>query len=98
MTMAESESGKKCGSRYCVFPGCLVQNTDVYDEKLFQVTKRKDDFHSQWRKQIVDLVTLYREMDNARKQDVLDCKTTIWICERHFSPQDIELTKTRKIH
>ena len=37
MKMAESESGKKCGSRYCVFPVCSVKNTDDYGEKLFQV-------------------------------------------------------------
>ena len=96
MKMAESESGKKCGSRYCVFPGCPVKNINDYDEKLFQVPKRKDDFYTKWRKNLVDLVTLYREMDNTRKQDILNCKVTIWICERHFSPQDIELTKTGK--
>ena len=81
----------------CVFPGCSVQRTEKYKNvKLFGVPKRKDEFYTRWRKNLLDTVSLYRVIDSDTKRKIMECETTICICERHFSPDDIEITKNGK--
>ena len=92
---AEKEQKQNSASRCCAFPGCPVKNTDEFrDVRLFQVPKRTDEFYTTWRKKFVDVLTLYRDLDIQRKNDILACKVTVWICENHFHPNDIELTKS----
>ena len=80
---------------HCSFPKCGVQRIEKYRGiAIFTVTRRKDAFHSNWRKNLVDVLSLYRVMDNSYKRSILNGE--IYMCEKHFSPDNIELTKTGK--
>ena len=82
-------------SSNCAFPGCRVQRKEQFKgTTLFTVPKRKDEFYTRWRKNLFDIISRYRVFDNSTKQKKLNCEETICVCERHFSPDDIELTKT----
>ena len=75
----------------CVFPGCTVSRTDKHkDIGIFKVPTRKDEFHSDWRKNLINVITRYRENDTALKDQIT--AGNVYICERHFSSGDIELT------
>ena len=82
-------------SSNCAFPGCSVQRIDKYKGvSIFTVSKRKDDFYTTWRKKLLDVLSLYRVIDSTFRRKIIECEATICICERHFAPEDIELTKT----
>ena len=84
-------------STNCAFPGCSVQRIEQFkDVRLFTVPKRKDEFYSRWRKNLVDTLGIYRVFENDHKRKIMNCEATICICERHFAPNDIEYTKTGK--
>ena len=55
----------------CVFPGCTVSRTDKHkDIGIFKVPTRKDEFHSDWRKNLINVITRYRENDTALKDQI----------------------------
>lgn len=78
----------------CAFPGCPVQRIAKYkDMSLFKIPQRKNEFYTKWRKDLVDVLSRYRVMDTKLKQQIMECEKTICFCERHFAPEDMELTK-----
>ena len=79
----------------CAFPTCPVSRTKKYNGiSLFQLPKRKAEFYSTWRKQLLDILSKYRVMDATFKKEIMDCKITLHICERHFTKEDMEFTPT----
>ncbi|XP_065645886.1 uncharacterized protein LOC136076375 [Hydra vulgaris] len=79
----------------CAFPGCGVSCSRKYKGiSIFQIPMRNDEFHSNWRKEIVNVLFKYRVADKELKDRVAVGK--IYICERHFSTDDIELTKNKR--
>ena len=69
----------------CAFPGCHVTRTKKYKGI------RKDEFYSEWRKSILNVLRKYRSF----KQTDLDervSKGDIYICERHYVEDDFEFT------
>lgn len=76
----------------CVFPGCGVQRIPKYDGiGLFRVTSRKGDFYEEWRNKLIRLILQYRVMKEQELREKV-MKGNVYICEKHFSPQDIEYT------
>ena len=73
----------------CVFP---EKTAKYHGIGIFQISIRDDDFHFNWRNNIVAVLGRYRVMDKAVKECVLTGK--IYICERHFKTGDIEFTST----
>ena len=79
----------------CAFPTCTVSQTKKYaGVSLFKLPTRKSEFYTAWRKNLLDLLSKYRDMDSSFKKDVMDCKRELFICERHYAEEDIEFTKT----
>ena len=75
----------------CAFPQCTVSRTAKYKGiGIFQIPMRQDDFHKNWRKEIVNVVSRFRVMDKTLKERVLNGK--VYVCERHFIDTDIEFT------
>ena len=76
----------------CAFPGCHVTRTKKCKGiSIFQIPTRKDEFYSEWRKSILNVLTKYRSF----KQTDLDervSKGDIYICERHYVEDDFEFT------
>ena len=72
------------------FPGCHVARTKKYKGiSIFQIPTRKDEFYSEWRKNILYFLTKYRSF----KQTDLDeriSKGDIYICEKHYFEDDFE--------
>ena len=81
----------------CAFPTCTVTRTEKYKEiGIFKLPTRKTEFYSTWRKGMLDIISKYRVMDSAFKKKVMECEVNLFICERHFAPNDIEFTKKGK--
>ena len=75
----------------CVFPECGVTRREKYDGiGIFQVPKRKDAFHQNWKKDLQNIISKYRTLDKDIKKRFEDGK--VYICERHFRPEDVEFT------
>ena len=79
----------------CAFPTCTVSRTQKYDgTSLFKLPTRKGEMYTAWRKNLLDLLSKYREMSSSFKKEVMECKRELFICERHYAEEDIEFTKT----
>ena len=83
----------------CAFPGCHAARTKKYKGlSIFQIPTRKDEFYSEWRKRILNVLTKYRSF----KQTDLDervSKGGIYICERRYDEDDFEFTsKLANLH
>ena len=75
----------------CAFPESTVSRTAKYQgTRTFQIPMRDDDFHVNWRNNIVAVLGRYRVMEKAVRECILTGK--IYICERHFKTEEIELT------
>ena len=75
----------------CSFPECSVSRRRKYHGiAIFQIPRRKDDFHVNWRKALLDVLSRFRSIDKAFKNQMDTGK--VYICECHFEPKDIELT------
>ena len=82
-------------SSNCAFPGCSVQRKEKFQgTTIFTVPKRKDEFYTKWRKDLINIISRYRVLDCSTKQKLINCDETICICEKHFAPEDIEYTKS----
>ena len=80
------------GANYA-FPECTSSRTAKYHGiGIFQIPMRDDDFHFNWRNNIVPVLGRYRVMGKAVRERILTGK--IYICERHFKTGDIEFTNT----
>ncbi|XP_047137374.1 uncharacterized protein LOC124813866 [Hydra vulgaris] len=79
--------------RNCCLPQCTVSDTNKHkDIGLFQISIRKDEYHTIWRKKLIDFLAIYRPLDGLLKERIT--KGNVYFCEKHFSPEDIEFTKT----
>ena len=77
------------------FPECSVQRIKKYQGvTLFTVTTRKSYFYCRWRKALVDVLCRYRVIEPSLKRKILDGEQVIYVCERHFTDEDIERAKT----
>ena len=72
------------------FLGCHVARTKKYKGiSILQIPTRKDEFYSEWRKNILYVLTKYKSF----KQMDLDervSKGDIYVCERHYVEDDFE--------
>ena len=48
----------------CAFPVCNVSRYKLHkDTAIFIITKRKDKFYQEWRKEILGVLLMYRDID-----------------------------------
>ena len=73
----------------CAFPGCGSCRRHK-GLSLFYIPMRKDDFYEKWRENILNVLKKYRGMD--ANFSTLIQRGHIFICEKHFATDDIELT------
>ncbi|XP_047122320.1 uncharacterized protein LOC124805854 [Hydra vulgaris] len=77
----------------CAFPECgITRNSKHQSIGIFQLPNRPDDFHQQWRKNILNILSKCRHFDKHLKERIAN--GNIFLCELHFEPTDIEFTKT----
>ena len=75
--------------RNCAFPTCTVSYTNKHSfMSSFRIPTRKCD--SDWKNDIVKVLNKYRKVDKSL-QERIDAGR-VYICERHFKPEDFELT------
>lgn len=75
----------------CCMPQCTVSQTPKHEGiKLYRVTTRKDEFYSNWRKEILAVVGRYRVMDQIFKARIANGRA--FICQKHYAEADFELT------
>jgi len=67
----------------CCFPQCTVSQTQRHAGiKLFKVTTRKDEFHSNWRKKVINIISRYRVLDKIFYDRLENGR--VFICEKHY--------------
>ena len=75
----------------CVFPQCGVQRIHKYSGiRLFKIPTRKCDFYTEWRTNLINVISRYRLVGKTLKERIM--KGKVYVCERHFLPEDIERT------
>ena len=77
--------------RNCAFPQCTVSFTKKHEGiSLFQIPTRKDEFYTNWRNNIVQVLDRFRKVDKSLSERI--SAGNVYICERHFTADDIEYT------
>ena len=77
----------------CAFPGCIVSIYKLHEgTTIFSITKRKSEFYQEWRKEILGILLKYRNIDLVLKEKLQNGDADFFICERHFTSDDIEYT------
>ena len=75
----------------CAFPNCGVTRREKFASlAIFQVPNRTGEFYRKWRKDILDVLLKYREVEATLRERLSSGK--VYICERHFHPEDIVFT------
>ena len=72
----------------CVIYGCGISK--IHSLSLFKLPGRKTEFYLKWKTEILSMITRDRVVDPNFKALVKNDK--VYICERHFKPEDIEYT------
>ena len=81
----------------CSVPGCGVARTPKYEgTSIFKIPQRKNEFYTEWRKKLVNIIDKNRLLTPTFKKEVLECKRALYICERHFDVNDIIITPAGK--
>ena len=72
-------------------PQCTVSDTNKdKDIGLFQISTRKDEYHTIWRKKLIDFLVIYRPLNGLLNEKIT--KGNVYFCEKHIFPEDIEFT------
>ena len=58
---------------------------------IFRVTRGKDEYNTEWRKKLVNIITKDRVIDPGLKAQIE--KQNLYICEKHFSVELINSSK-----
>ena len=75
----------------CALPQCGTTRREKYESVgIFQVSQRTSERYVAWKKAVYDVVSKYREEDRAFKKQIE--AGNVWICEKHYKPEDIEFT------
>ena len=82
-------AGRNCCLPQCHYSDYKPKRAVKEELKLFVVTSNKSPFYSKWREDIVKVIAKYRELDSQFYKRL--ALGHIWICEKHFAPEDIEL-------
>ena len=73
----------------CVLPGCGVsRHSNFKGVGIFQISRRESN--KEWRTNLLGVISKYRSIDKYLKERI--DSGNIYICERHFLPEDIEFT------
>ena len=75
----------------CAFPHCHVSSTSKYTGiSLLQFPTRKDEFYTTWRPSLLAVLLKCMVLDCETIKKVMEGKTKMHFCERHFQDDDIE--------
>ena len=72
----------------CVIYGCGISKR--HSLSLVKLPGRKTEFYLKWKTEILSIITRDRVVDPDFK--ALFKNDKVYICERHFKPEDIEYT------
>ena len=78
--------------RNCAFPQCTSSDYTAKrgEIKHFQIPTRKEEFYTNWRNALTNVLGKYRQLNSESRARILKGKVSI--CERHFAPEDFGLT------
>ena len=74
---------------HCAFNDCTV-SWKKGGLSIFNVPRRDDEWSSNWRKQLIDIITKYRVVDTQFKSQI--DRKEVAICERHFT-EDLKIIR-----
>ena len=70
----------------CSIFGCSSSRRKSGDD-IFKVTQGDDEWSSNWRKSIINVVTKDRVIDKALRERIM--KKDIFVCEKHYSEDQL---------
>ena len=77
----------------CAFPGCSVSRYKLHEvTTIFSITKRKNEFYKEWRKEILGVLLKYWDIDLVLEEKLQNGDADFFICERNFASDDVEYT------
>ena len=78
--------------RNYAFPQCTSSDYKPKHGQIkhFQIPIRKDEFYTNWGNALTNVFGKYRPLNSELRSRIL--KGNVCICERHFAPEDLELT------
>ena len=62
---------------------------------IFKVPLPNNEFNKKWNRDLIDIITKDRQVDEPLKKRIASCN--LYICERHFSPEQIWKYPSRKV-
>ena len=72
----------------CAIFGCPISRKEQYKHiSLLKVPGGKDEYSIEWSRKLIDVITKTRVSDKKLKQ-LIESKR-LWICERHFLPNQV---------
>ena len=78
----------------CVFNGCHTNRatkSGKFDNiSIFMITSRSGRFHLDWKRDILNIITKYRQVGADLSQQIERGQN--YICENHYEPADVEIT------
>ena len=90
----EDDPKKRRGGNICCIPECNTTSRKDKGVGLFKPTNLTGDYYKNWNNQIYSVILKYRVDDKKFKE--LREKRKIYVCEKHYTKDDIEFTKTGK--
>ena len=75
----------------CSIFGCSVSQKPKYQGiSIFEIPLSSEKNKESWRKALLHIVTRDRVVDASFRKQI---EGNVYICERHFAPEDIEIRK-----
>ena len=78
----------------CAIVGCSTSRRHK-GISIFKVPLPNNEFNKKWNRDLINIITKDRQVDEPLKKRIASCN--LYICERHFSPEQIWKYPSRKV-
>ena len=92
MAMKQMIERNERGGDNCCMPLCHTTSRKDKGVSLFKPTNLNGEYYTKWNSEIYQVILRYR-VNNAEFKNMRE-KRKIYVCEKHYAKDDIELTKT----
>ena len=78
----------------CAIVGCSTSRKHK-GISIFKVPLPNNEFNKKWNRDLINIITKDRQVGEPLKKRIVSCN--LYICERHFSPEQIWKYPSRKV-
>ena len=88
-------AGRSCFFHNCFHSDLKPKKREQEPWEFFCITARKGEFWEQWGNNVVNHIFRYQDVENKAAFYKRLAKGRVWICEKHYAPEDIELSSSK---